>query len=1175
MLQQQAFANYQLQAPLGANAYSFRYVAVGPAQTRVELRVPSDRLLQSSDWEVIKKRLKLVGMLQHPSIQRILHCELSHEPPFVVLELRQGRSLGEEHRLSPLTWRAAVQLGHHLATGLAAAHRLGVVAGNIDLSTIVARSAGDWTLDLTGMARGSRAFAAPEVLSGGHPEPASDVYSLAAVLESLLPVPDSVDQGVPETLAPFLRDCRQDDPTTRPSTGQLADLLLQLTAPDPQAVSNEFSRTLDAEGHPTTPPRRAITLGSVAVPRQLGRFELQDKLGEGAMGTVYRARDIADGTTVAIKVLNSQYVGNPKSRLRFAKEARLLARANNPFVANLLEFNTDNEVHFLAIEYVAGGTVARLLQEQGRLSEATALALILDVARGLSIAHQRGIIHRDIKPDNVLLTNIGHEFVTTNGAAKLPAEMTSLGGPLVKLSDFGLARNEQSDSMALTLDGSILGTPWYMSPEQCRGKIADARSDVYALGGTLFHLLAGKPPFEGETHMSVIHQQCHESPPVLQQLLPVLSEATSRIVEKCLAKNPDARYADAIELTADIEQVLKGEPTSMRLHPATPETGGAQVLEFRFSCDLSASPAQLWPYVSNTDRINNSLGLPAVTYSTRVHPERGVERFAETRLAGQRIAWQEHPYEWNEGRRMSVLREFTTGPFLWFVNVIEMVPQVDGGTRLTQTLKILPRNWLGRLLGNWELGRKSPKAFTRAYERIDQYLSQPTRQDPSADPFHHHSTLSRPQRSRFRQRLERLREQRLEPTVIETLGQFLEHAPDQEVARIRPLVFAERFGLDADRVVEACLLGAREGLLTLLWDILCPSCRIPADVQETLADLKSHGYCPACDLKYEIDFANSIELIFRAHPELRTIETRTYCIGGPAFSAHVVAQTRLGIGERLALELDLGEGAYRIRGPQLPFAVDFSVAFQGVERRWELSLLRPPAPDTIPRLQTGSQVITLVNNTPRELQVRLERTAGREQALTAAAASSMALFREIFPNQTLSAGQIVSVTTVTLLQAEMISAVDLYEQLGDGPAFERIRQTLDRIDQTVRQEGGAVVKIVGEGVVASFVNPFAAAKAGVALLQQTTAGTSPLRIAIHRGPALVTTLNDRLDYFGTTAHLLRELLAQAGPGELLLTANVGTQPEVAQLLEEEKLKIDIPPLRIGTNRTIIQRCRVP
>src|SRR5262249_27899942 len=155
---------------------------------------------------------------------------------------------------------------------------------------------------------------------------------------------------------------------------------------------------------------------------------------------------------------------------------------------------------------------------------------------------------------------------------------------------------------------------------------------------------------------------------------------------------------------------------------------------------------------------------------------------------------------------------------------------------------------------------------------------------------------------------------------VERLGEFLAVAPPQEAARIRPLALARRLGLDPEQVVAACLHGARSGLLVLLWDVLCPACRIPSEVKDTLRALREHGRCDACNLAYELDLATSVELIFRAHPEVRDADVATYCIGGPAHSPHVVAQVRVAAGERLDLDLHLAEGAYRLRGPQLPAA---------------------------------------------------------------------------------------------------------------------------------------------------------------------------------------------------------------------------------------------------------------
>ena len=471
-----------------------------------------------------------------------------------------------------------------------------------------------------------------------------------------------------------------------------------------------------------------------------------------------------------------------------------------------------------------------------------------------------------------------------------------------------------------------------------------------------------------------------------------------------------------------------------------------------------------------------------------------------------------------------------------------------------------------------QFGRQLPKSFRTVYQQIDRFLQQSNR-DASLNPYGTGIAMTSAGRSRLSERLQSLSDQRIDPIVLETLRQFLQHASDLEVARIRPLVFAERFQLNPKHVIDACLLGAREGVLILLWDILCPSCLIPADVQETLAALKDHAYCPSCDLGYAVDFANSVELIFRAHPEVRASETKTYCIGGPAFSAHVVAQTRLMPGERFALDLMLNEGTYRVRSAQLPFAVDLRVSAGSGATRLELPLLRPPVAGSIPVLRQGSQVVSLFNNTPREVLIRLERTAGREMALTAAAAASIPLFREMFPQEVLAPGQIVSVASVTLLLAELVNASRLYQELGDGPAFGQIRHGLLQMQGHVQASGGAVVKIVAEGLAATFSNSLSALQAAAAILKQSSSESLLPRLALHRGSAMVTTINDRLDYFGETVHLTRAILQSAAPLELLATAHTLQQDDLIACLVEQGLSQQTADFTLDSAGTILCHIR--
>ena len=1160
------------------------FVASAGGKLLVELRVLDTDAVPEAEQRQELHRLQLLAIVKHPGLRRIIDLVPEHVPPFVVVE-----------RLNLPTADDADGCGipdcHRLFDALACAHRFGVVGVPFSVADVRLRAVRDWILDLTqtrtqpvdsGILPPEQRWAS----AGNSADSAGDVYSLSAVLTTCLRTPPGSGDPDRTSLLHLLTRGMSTAPETRPDAEQMARELSALAAAhlrqqDP--VNQQFSQfagTMIPDSSIESPFSSTLAeSGStemlIQIPGQLGRFILHERIGAGAAGTVYRATDCSSNEIVALKILNTAVAKNPSMLRRFTREAKLLAKVGSPYVAKLVDANSDQGLHFLAIEFIPGGTLSTVMQDFGRIEERKSLRLMLDAVNALTVAHQQAIIHRDIKPENILLTTAGQSFLdlpqhseTAHDAAGVDNTM-----PLVKLSDFGLARADtSSESMAVTQDGAILGTPLYMSPEQCRGTAADSRSDIYAVGATLFHMLAGRPPFAGDNPVTLMNAHCHDPLPSLRQLCPEISEGCKAVVEKCLAKNPDARYADAAALLADLERLLHGEPTSMVLHPATPATNGLDVLQFQFSCDLTSSPGRLWPFISNTDRVNHALGLPTVRYTTRTDPARGVERFAESKIAGQKIVWQEHPYEWIEGRRLSVLREFSTGPFLWFMNIIEMQTISGGGTRVNQTLKVVPRNWFGGLLAKLTLGRNTPKSFLRVYRQIDDWLIRPENAKSSADAFGTRAAMTATCRVRLSERLEHLTQRRIDPAVVETLRQFLEHASDPEVARIRPLMFAERFQLPPKDVIDACLFAAKEGILTLLWDILCPTCRIPADVQETLGTLKDHGYCPSCDLRYEIDFASSVELIFRSHPEVRTAETRTYCIGGPAFSAHVVAQTRLMPGERFEMELLLTEGSYRLRGPQLPFAVDMRVSAATGVTRFELPLLRPPLPNSVPTLRHGHQVLTVFNNTARELQVRLERTADRSMALTAAAAASIPVFREMFPNEVLAPGQIVSVTNITLLMAEICGANELYQSLGDGPAFGKIRTRLLHVDETIKSHGGAIVKIVGDGVLATFQNSDSAIEAITALLTSANE-TQPLRMALHRSSALVTTLNDRLDYFGEALHLLRTMLQMAEANELILTASVFPTGFADRIPQLEGLHVVPVECMIADKAIVAYRCQ--
>ncbi|HEX4354650.1 MAG TPA: protein kinase, partial [Polyangiales bacterium] len=611
-----------------------------------------------------------------------------------------------------------------------------------------------------------------------------------------------------------------------------------LPAPAPGRASGLFTNVSAA------PPKK-LGPGSV-----LGRFELIAKIGAGGMGEVFRAVDRATGHQAAVKVLRAESNAEPTHVQRFRKEARILAEVESPYVASLIEINYDGGYHYIALEFVDGGDLADLLQERGgRLPERDALTIVADVARGLAEAHARGIIHRDIKPQNVM---IAHNVESASDRV------------MVKLCDFGIARalNKREGTLAFTEYDAVLGTPAYMAPEQCSGQVLSPATDIYALGVTLFLLISGRLPFdESETTALLVAHTSHE-PPLLADVCSDVSDATAQLVARMLRKSPSDRFVDANALVQAIEGVISGEANAEEVHPLQPASRPDRVVRHVFEWDLRASPDALWPFVSNTDRLNRAVGLPPATFE-RVQKALGVETSGSNRIAGQSLRWREHPFEWIEGRRWSVLRVFDKGVMRWFTIELELSPKAEGGTHLRYVMTLEPRHALGRLIVALEMRFRQRPALGRTFARIDAYAADGGNAEPSSDAFEQPTVLTNKGRVELARGIAKLREASVPETMIDALGAFCEYAPAQEIAHLRPLAFANLHGLDPDQLVDACLRAANEGLFVLLWQVLCPLCRVPADFLDSLRDLTEHSHCPSCNVDFALDFAQSLELVFR------------------------------------------------------------------------------------------------------------------------------------------------------------------------------------------------------------------------------------------------------------------------------------------------------------------------
>ncbi len=334
------------------------------------------------------------------------------------------------------------------------------------------------------------------------------------------------------------------------------------------------------------------------VGQELNDYRLLRRLGQGAMAEVYLAEQKSLGRQVAVKVLSEHLTNDATYVQRFQHEARAAAALVHANIVQIYEVGNANGRHFIAQEYVPGQNLGELLTRRKQLEPGMVLDILRQVTAGLGRAAERGIVHRDIKPENIMLSRSGE----------------------VKVADFGLARADESDQAKLTQAGVTMGTPLYMSPEQIEGRPVDARSDIYSLGVAAYHMLAGEPPFEGDTPLAVAVKHLNVAAPPLVDRCPAIPISLARVIDRMIAKAPDKRFASPLELLTELRSVAKqaadegwGEgPSDWSALELSALSGGAATARLAEAMKVSAQatlPKPRWPKLAGQMALAALVGL--------------------------------------------------------------------------------------------------------------------------------------------------------------------------------------------------------------------------------------------------------------------------------------------------------------------------------------------------------------------------------------------------------------------------------------------------------------------------------------------------------------------------------------------------------------------------------------
>jgi class 3 adenylate cyclase len=559
---------------------------------------------------------------------------------------------------------------------------------------------------------------------------------------------------------------------------------------------------------------------------------------------------------------------------------------------------------------------------------------------------------------------------------------------------------------------------------------------------------------------------------------------------------------------------------------------------------FSSPPAAVWRILADTVRFNEAARLPRYRIEEVAQPDGRVRYFGNLARGPLHVRWEEKPVDWVSEQRFTHCRAFDNGPFVSLCATLDLEPE-NGDCRGAYTVEIAPRNALVRLAlacgGMARIGRD----FGRIAAGVEAHLAGArSRPYESAPP-----RLGDVERGRVDALVDRIEATPHGHGLARRLADHLLGVQESELGRIRPLALARVWGADARSLVECCLEATRAGMLYMRWDLLCPNCRGAKRSVTTLDELPTGAHCPSCNIDYDRDFARNVELTFRPAPAVRVLGEGEFCLFGPMSTPHVKVQQTLAAGESRTVPAPLAPGAYRLRTlhPAGEALVDFDgrgfpeVAFDG-----ERVIAGSPA---------SPGEVRLTNLSDRDAVLLVESRAWLEDALTAHRVTTMQAFRDLFAAQVLRPGDEVAINHVALLFTDLKGSTALYGRIGDASAYQRVREHFAVLAAAVRANGGAIVKTIGDAVMAAFVVPADAVRAALAIQRDIGAWnrrreSEPIvvKVGVHAGPCIAVTLNDRLDYFGSTVNLAARLEGESTGRDVVLSETVATDPEVASVL---------------------------
>lgn len=572
-------------------------------------------------------------------------------------------------------------------------------------------------------------------------------------------------------------------------------------------------------------------------------------------------------------------------------------------------------------------------------------------------------------------------------------------------------------------------------------------------------------------------------------------------------------------------------------HPWPAEYAALPRKEWLWHFEVPLALDVLWPKIADTSRMNRALGVSEMTFV-----DEGPVRIGTNRPLGLTQRWTEVPWNWVAGRWIESVRVYEKGFSKVVYGIFELTPLSETSTRVAVYFGAVPRGLLGGLvlsLGFPRLEQDFARVFGGMAARLNALQAAYDLPGPAPLPAEAEAKLTASRAA--------LVAKKLDAALVDRLLAWLRTGDEDDLYRIQIRAQARAWGVDEHELLRVALHATREGVLEVSWDVICPHCRGVSNEVASPDGLTKEGSCGVCEVTFGTDNPESIEITFHVHPSIRPIAHRTFCSAEPARKDHIRVQLDVPAGQTKTVEARLEPGTYRLR---LHGREDYGFldAAEGGDEAvtWRAGALGELKSSTRPRLE-------LVNDTDTSQRFVLERSRWSDHALRPGQLFSLQDYRDLFSEDYLASDVQLAIGQQTILFTDIVGSTAMYEEQGDPKAFMRVKKHFEAVFPIVGEHQGAVVKTIGDAVMAAFNDPLDALKACADIHARFGPGhpetATRLRISLNTGPCIAVKLNTGVDYFGQTVNLAAKLQALAGAGQVALSQAVLEGPGVKDFLE--------------------------